>query len=110
MQGIFALQINESVSYDANVIENHVVDFFSNVFCPNTGVSSNTGVSLIKDIVPSLVLNSDNSEITRCPSFDEIKKCAFMMDPHSAPGPDGFTSLFFRSFRDIVGSDVCNVV
>lgn len=32
------------------------------------------------------------------PLEDEVKQTVFAMNPHPAPGPDGFTGLFYRSF------------
>lgn len=41
-----------------------------------------------------------------CPSSADIKAAIFDMDPSSAPGPDGFSGVFYHSAWDIIGSDV----
>ncbi|GKF68961.1 putative RNA-directed DNA polymerase, eukaryota, reverse transcriptase zinc-binding domain protein, partial [Tanacetum coccineum] len=41
---------------------------------------------------------------------EEIKKAMFDIGDDKAPGPNGYTSVFFKKGWDIVGSDVCNVV
>ena len=47
-----------------------------------------------------------NSRITH----EEIKKSMFSIDDAKAPGPDGFSSLFFKRAWSIVGSEVCDAV
>ncbi|GJY17397.1 uncharacterized protein Tco_0388888, partial [Tanacetum coccineum] len=41
---------------------------------------------------------------------EEIKGAMFAIGNDKAPGPDGYTSVFFKKSWDIVGSDVCNAV
>ncbi|GKB89177.1 putative RNA-directed DNA polymerase, eukaryota, reverse transcriptase zinc-binding domain protein, partial [Tanacetum coccineum] len=41
---------------------------------------------------------------------EEIKAAMFDIGDDRAPGPDGFTSAFFKKSWDIVGNDVCNAV
>ncbi|GJY70443.1 hypothetical protein Tco_0474146 [Tanacetum coccineum] len=40
----------------------------------------------------------------------EIKDAILSIDNDKAPGPDGFTSLFFKKSWDLVGNDVCNSI
>ncbi|GJY29200.1 hypothetical protein Tco_0404967 [Tanacetum coccineum] len=40
----------------------------------------------------------------------EIKDAMLSIDNDKAPGPDGFTSLFFKKSWDLVGNDVCNSI
>ena len=47
-----------------------------------------------------------NSGITH----EEIKRSMFSIDDAKAPGPDGFSSLFFKKAWSIVGSEVCEAV
>lgn len=43
-------------------------------------------------------------------SNEEIKSAIFDIDDNKAPGPDGYTSKFFKASWDVVGGDVCMVV
>ena len=43
-------------------------------------------------------------------SQEEIKNAIFSINDSKAPGPDGFTSLFFKKTWSIVGSDVTEAV
>ena len=41
---------------------------------------------------------------------DDIKVALFSIDDNKAPGPDGYSSCFFKKAWDIVGGDFCLVV
>ncbi|GJU75090.1 RNA-directed DNA polymerase, eukaryota, reverse transcriptase zinc-binding domain protein [Tanacetum coccineum] len=41
---------------------------------------------------------------------EEIKEAMFQIDGNKAPGPDGFSSLFFKKAWDIVGGNVCGTI
>ena len=43
-------------------------------------------------------------------THEEIKSVVFFIDDSKAPGPDGFSSLFFKRAWNIVGSEVSNEV
>ncbi|GJR55416.1 hypothetical protein Tco_1405937 [Tanacetum coccineum] len=51
---------------------------------------------------------SDN--MVRPVTNDEIKTAMFDIGHDKAPGPDGYTSAFFKKGWDIVGGDVCNAI
>ena len=40
----------------------------------------------------------------------EIQDVMFGMDDGKAPGPDGYTAIFFKKSWSIVGHDVCEAV
>lgn len=39
---------------------------------------------------------------------EEIKEAMFDIGDDKSPGPDGFTSAFFKSCGDIIGTEVCD--
>jgi mannosylglycoprotein endo-beta-mannosidase len=41
---------------------------------------------------------------------DDIKKALFSIGNTKSPGPDGYSSLFFKNSWDVVGQDVCAAV
>ncbi|GJU23040.1 putative RNA-directed DNA polymerase, eukaryota, reverse transcriptase zinc-binding domain protein, partial [Tanacetum coccineum] len=41
---------------------------------------------------------------------EEIKSVMFDIEDEKAPGPDGFTSVFFKKRWSVVGDDICNAV
>lgn len=50
-----------------------------------------------------------NADLT-APSEWEVKPALFTMHPEKAPGPDGFTTLFYQNFWDIVKNDLTRMV
>nr|GEU84100.1 RNA-directed DNA polymerase, eukaryota, reverse transcriptase zinc-binding domain protein [Tanacetum cinerariifolium] len=53
-------------------------------------------------------INHDEAELMiRYVTDKEIKEAMFDIGENKAPGSDGFTSTFFKSFWDIVDKDVC---
>ncbi|KAK3212741.1 hypothetical protein Dsin_017447 [Dipteronia sinensis] len=63
-------------------------------------------LSIVDDIVPSLVSHEENSLLVAIPSADVIHDAVFAMDALSAPRPDGFSCRFFQRCWEIVGRDV----
>ena len=58
-----------------------------------------------------LVWSNDHLDILSSRiSHEEIKESMFSIDNTKAPGPDGFTSLFFKRAWSIVRGDVCEAV
>jgi hypothetical protein len=56
-------------------------------------------------------INVDSHAYLLAPvSADDIKQVLFSMDDTKAPGPDGYTSAFFKQAWSIVGADFCSVV
>ena len=66
--------------------------------------------SVVEEIIQKMVSSSDNLDLCRIPSADEIRSTIFLMDASSAPGPDGFSGKFFRHCWDIVGEDVVSAL
>ncbi|GJY24379.1 hypothetical protein Tco_0398037 [Tanacetum coccineum] len=56
------------------------------------------------------VFDLSNDNMTKPVTNEEIKNVMFGIGDDKAPGPNGFTSLFFKKGRDVVGQDVCNAV
>ncbi|GJU58679.1 hypothetical protein Tco_1236445 [Tanacetum coccineum] len=69
-----------------------------------------------------VVTNAENVEVTGLGVPDvfvshyeafigsKIKKAMFDIGDAKAPGPDGYTSTFFKKGWDVVGQDVCNAI
>ncbi|GJZ97390.1 RNA-directed DNA polymerase, eukaryota, reverse transcriptase zinc-binding domain protein [Tanacetum coccineum] len=56
-------------------------------------------------------LTKDESEyMVRDVTDAEIKEAMFGIGNDKAPGPDGFTAMFFKRSWDIVGKDVCEAI
>ena len=93
---------------DPEAIKQEAVAHFQNVLCSD-------GPSNVHDVYLDNLdgfawspqhLDTLNSMITH----EEIKKAMFSMNDSKAPGPDGFSSLFFKEASSIVGCDVIEAV
>ncbi|PWA69450.1 methylenetetrahydrofolate reductase 1 [Artemisia annua] len=56
------------------------------------------------------VSETSNTNMVRHVPSEEIKRAMFDIGDDKAPGPDGYTSAFFKKGWDIVGQDVCNAI
>lgn len=61
-------------------------------------------------VFPNKLTNDEALDMVRSVSESEIKNAMFDIDGAKAPGPDGFTSRFYRSAWSIVGKDVCRAI
>ncbi|GJY67968.1 putative RNA-directed DNA polymerase, eukaryota, reverse transcriptase zinc-binding domain protein [Tanacetum coccineum] len=86
---------------------------------PNVFVShyeSFIGTDMVcEDLNISGLFNKQVSEISnanmiRSVTNEEIKRAMFDIGDDKTPGPDGYTSAFFKRGWDVVGLDVCNAI
>ncbi|XP_062028531.1 uncharacterized protein LOC133744441 [Rosa rugosa] len=101
------LQANLSESYDPLAIQNHIVEYYSDLFA-NPADTHDTG--LISRVIPSMVTDDENVSLMAFPSSEEILLAIKGMDLDSVPGPDGFNGHFFIACWDVVGTDVTSAV
>lgn len=47
-----------------------------------------------------------NSELTRAVTEEEVQRAIFDIGPHKAPGPDGFSAVFFHQHWDEIKGDI----
>ncbi|XP_026454012.1 uncharacterized protein LOC113355377 [Papaver somniferum] len=65
-----------------------------------------SGAENLLDLIPKLIIEEDQQTLHILPEEEEIKAAIFDMDPDSAPGPDGFSGIFFRSCWNIIKNDL----
>ena len=97
---------NGSRTTDPDAIKQECVSHFKEVLGnnwvePNQLASGNVDMAWSAEHLGIL-----NNGVTN----DEIKKTIFSIKDSKAPGPDGFSSLFFKKSWDIVGRDVMAAV
>lgn len=91
---------------DAAGLSSIIVSYYSSLF-------SSFGCQIHEDIlqtIPTLVSEADNNMLLKLPTKDEVKAAVFGLSPGSAPGPDGFTGIFFSVCWETVFRDVIDAV
>ena len=61
-------------------------------------------------LVLPCITEDENVELCKIPSQDEIKGILFSMNDLKAPGPDGFSAIFYKKLWPTIGNTVINVV
>lgn len=67
-------------------------------------------LSHINELVTSKLSDDEATFMIREVKDEEIKGAMFQIDGNKAPGPDGYSSVFFKKDWNIVGKDVCKAV
>ncbi|GJY96415.1 protein LAZ1 [Tanacetum coccineum] len=62
------------------------------------------------NVADVFVLGESSINMVKLVSDEEIKAAMFSIGDDRAPGPDGFSSAFFKKGWDIVGGDVCHAI
>jgi len=110
--GIHRLQIYNEVIEDPKLIQDHILDFYKNLYAKSISNVQDTSnmEDFIGTYIPKMVSSEENMMLIKCPNFLEIKNVVFNLNGNSAPGPNGFGSVFYHSCWEIIGIDVCNVI
>ncbi|KAI9164815.1 hypothetical protein LWI28_002606 [Acer negundo] len=92
---ILTLSINGVLSEDRPTIMDHIISYYFGLFSSDV---SRVGrdLSIIDDVIPSLVTAAYNAFLTSVSSADDIHDAVFAMDAAFARGPDGFSGSFFK--------------
>ncbi|GKC87726.1 putative RNA-directed DNA polymerase, eukaryota, reverse transcriptase zinc-binding domain protein [Tanacetum coccineum] len=64
----------------------------------------------VDGLFPKTVSNASYSNMVRQVNNVEIKEVMFDIIDDRAPGPDGYTSAFFKKGWDVVDEDICNAI
>ena len=67
-------------------------------------------VNVLQELLPYRCTEEDKVMLISQVSAEEIKKVLFSMPNDKSPGPDGFTSEFFKSAWDIIGDEFILVI
>nr|XP_009792450.1 PREDICTED: uncharacterized protein LOC104239503 [Nicotiana sylvestris] len=81
-------------------------EYFHELFSDNDSIIREDLLS----IIPTMITNDDNDNLTKDQSMIELKEVVFSMNPSSAAGPDGMNGKFFEACWEVIKEDLLNVV
>jgi len=61
-------------------------------------------------LIHLVVSNAENELLCAIPTKCEVHLVVFSMGSYKAPGPDGFSLIFFKHYWDVVGKNVASLV
>ncbi|XP_022032621.1 uncharacterized protein LOC110933723 [Helianthus annuus] len=94
-----------------NVYEgNDVPNAFVNHFTAFLGQKGDTTSMPTPELFPNVLETHVAEHMVREVTNVEIKAAMFSIDENKAPGPDGYSSAFFKKAWPIVGNDVCDTI
>ncbi|GJX03846.1 protein LAZ1 [Tanacetum coccineum] len=97
---------SDNVQVTGNQIQNDFVSHY-NAFL---GTQAACDELDSEDLFHKKVSDLANKNMTKPITNEEIKRAMFGIEDDKAPGPDGFTFVFFKKGCDVVGQDICKAV
>jgi len=93
-------------------IEDHktIADRFITEFMQRFKSAHNGSRNLPEVGLTRLVLDTDNDELIKLPSFAEIKNAVFSIDSNKTPGSDGFGAGFFKRYWETIQYELVNCI
>lgn len=87
---------------DVSQIKSQAVHFFEKFLLAEQGPVHEGAVCCFLDFIPSLVSRSDNVDLLRPLTLDEVRAAVFALNPESISGPDGFPGSFYQACWQII--------
>ncbi|GJU88164.1 hypothetical protein Tco_1300587 [Tanacetum coccineum] len=91
-------------------VGNLVPDVFVSHYEQFLGTSMDCNTLNVEGLFSKTVPMDITSNMVRSVTNEEIKAAMFDIGDEKAPGPDGYTSVFFKKGWSIIGPDICNAV
>lgn len=80
------------------VLLNHLKEVFE--------TKGGVGISEAGSLLEAVITEEDNVMLKAPPTKEEVQQAVFQIGANKAPGPDGFSSIFFHSFWHAIGDDI----
>ncbi|XP_004248595.1 uncharacterized protein [Solanum lycopersicum] len=87
-------------------IAKQACDYYEGIF---TAKNEKIKEDILQCIKP-IITQERNDSLDRLPDMDELRGVIMSMNPHSAPGPDGFGGKFYQVCFDIIKEDLLAAV
>ncbi|KAL0310172.1 UNVERIFIED_CONTAM: hypothetical protein Scaly_2954200 [Sesamum calycinum] len=108
-QRVYQIQNDDGhILTDYNAVTGEFVNYFKKLFGGSFRQSKN--LEHLQPFAKNLISDEEATKITAPVQRHEIKEALFDINEDSAPGPDGFSSCFFKATWAVVGEDVCHAV
>ncbi|XP_026459071.1 uncharacterized protein LOC113359694 [Papaver somniferum] len=100
--------ISDLEDYEGNMMadQTQIANFFVNHYQKKFEFQAANDAGQLLKVIPKVINDEDQKNLDVIPEAEEIKNVVFEMDPKSAPGPDGFSGIFYRSCWDIIEHDL----
>lgn len=102
INNIFSLMIDDEAVEHEEIIANHVVSYYKNLYKKGVVIQNN----LISSVIDPLVTKEQNESLCVMPTEKEIFETICAMNHGGAPGSDGFGGIFFKTFCHIIKFDL----
>lgn len=91
---------------DAEVLKNEAQAFFKYLFQSTDPCQPQCLELQFNPQIDSVLFNN----LLHPVSLNEVKQALFSMSSYKAPGPDGFQSIFYKTYWSVVGSDIHKMI
>lgn len=100
------LDNNDQWIYDDMSIQNHVIQFYSDLYSSNPQVNSDFGTV---SSYPA-IKEEDRIILEKEVTIEETKKALFSKGSYKSPGPDGYHPIFFKRQWYSIGNSIYRLV
>ncbi|PKI73251.1 hypothetical protein CRG98_006386 [Punica granatum] len=91
-------------------IAKEAVDFYEKLLGTTDPQTNGGEVSQIEQLLNFQLTSAQAASLIQPVSEEEIKRALWSMDGNKAPGPDGYSSHFFKTSWHIVGKDFSSAI
>ncbi|KAL0293592.1 UNVERIFIED_CONTAM: hypothetical protein Sradi_6927600 [Sesamum radiatum] len=107
-QRVYQIQNDDGHILTEGTAVSEFVNYFKKLFGGSHRHSQN--LEYLQPFVKHLISEEEATQITAPVQRHEIKDALFDINEDSAPGPDGFSSSFFKATWAVIGEDVCRAI
>ncbi|XP_039021885.1 uncharacterized protein LOC120154136 [Hibiscus syriacus] len=91
-------------------MSNETINFFKNLLGSSDPKVKACSTSLLKGLLHPIPSSEDYEGLTKEITNDEIKEAIFSQGNDKAPGPYGYTPLFFKKAWPVIGDEVIDAI
>lgn len=88
----------------------HAIGHFQGILAPTIVPPSNSSVQWFRQLCSFRCPPSLSQLLSSWPSHAEISPAILKLNPNKSPGPDGFTSGFFKAAWVLIGKEVVDSI